>query len=222
MLHHVEAQFFGLAGEHFGELEEVQEEHELQVFAGELFAFLRGRLGAGGGFAGLINGDPVVLQGRGLREGGWGEAGLMRRRGIEQGLQMRLHLVIAAGLEDGAALLQRFEQNGRVRAKSSDEAGLDAFHVGGDLQTKIVLGLFAGLAQAEAALVIGHAVLDGGEGTGGRGDAGGEFATGVVRAQALQVVGGESDEFGHADAIVIERVFQEGGERSHGGGMGVG
>ena len=72
VLHHVEAQFFGLAGEHFGELEEVQEEHQLQVFAGELFAFLRGRLGARGGLAGLIDGDPVVLQGRGLREGGGG------------------------------------------------------------------------------------------------------------------------------------------------------
>lgn len=146
----------------------------------------------------------------------------MRRGGIEQGLQMHLHLVIAAGLEDRAALRQCFEQHGRVRAEGGDEAGLDAFHIGGDLQSEIVFGLLAGLPQAEAALVIGHAVLDGGEGTGGRGDAGGEFATGVVRAQALQVVGGEGDEFGHADAVVIERVFQEGGERSHGGGMGVG
>lgn len=73
---------------------------------------MRDGLGAGGGFAGLIDGDPVVLQGGGLREGGGGEAGLMRRGGIEQGLQMHLHLVTAAGLEDRAALRQRSELNG--------------------------------------------------------------------------------------------------------------
>jgi hypothetical protein len=71
-------------------------------------------------------------------------------------------------------------------------------------------------------LVIGDTILHDGEGAGGGGDAGAEFATGIVRAHALQVVGGEGDEFGHADAIVVEGVFQEGGERSHGGGMGVG
>ncbi len=60
--------------EGFGELEEVQEEHEVQVFAGELFAFFRYGLGAGGGSAGLVDGDPVVLQGRGRREVGGGEA----------------------------------------------------------------------------------------------------------------------------------------------------
>jgi hypothetical protein len=208
VLHHVEAQFLGLAGEHFGELQEVEEEHELQVFAGQLLAFLGDGLAAGGGFAGGVDRGSVVFQIRGLRDGGRGQGGGVRGGGVEEGEQVRLHLVVTAGVEDVAALWQRLQQHGRVRAKSSDEAGLDAFHVGGDLQTKIVLGLFAGLAQAEAALVIGHAVLDGGEGTGGRGDVGGEFATGVVRAQALQVVGGESDEFGHADAIVIERVFQ--------------
>jgi hypothetical protein len=50
VLHHVEAQFFGLTGEHFGELEE---EHELEVFTVELFACLGGRLAAGGAFAGV-------------------------------------------------------------------------------------------------------------------------------------------------------------------------
>ena len=78
------------------------------------------------------------------------------------------------------------------------------------------------MADAEAALVIRDAVFDDGEGAGGGGDAGGEFATGIVRAQALQMVGGECDEFGHADAVIIKRVFQEGGERSHSGRMGVG
>lgn len=124
MLLHIEAQFLGLAGEHFGELEEVEEEHQLQVFAGELFAFLRDSLAAGGQLAGLINRDPVVFQIRGLRERRGGQIGLMRGGGGEQGLQMYLHLIIAAGLEDGAALRQRFEQNGRVRAKRGDEAAL--------------------------------------------------------------------------------------------------
>lgn len=219
MLLHVEAQLLGLAGEHFGELEEVEEEHQLQVFAGEPFAFLCHGLCTGRGLAGLINGDPVVFQRGGLREGGGGQIGLMRGGGIEQGLQMYFHLIIAAGLEDRAALRQGFEQNGRVRPKRGDEAGFDAFDLSGDLLAKVVLRLFAGHSHAEAALVIGDAVFDDGEGAGGGGDAGGEFATGIVRAHALQVVGGEGDEFGHADAVVIERVFQEGGERSHRGGV---
>ena len=122
MLHHVEGQFLGLAGEHFGELEEVEEEHQLQVLAGELFAFLGDGLAAGGAFAGLINRDPVVFQIRGLRERRGGQIGLMRGGGGEQGLQMHFHLIIAAGLEDGAALRQCFEQNGRVRPKRGDEA----------------------------------------------------------------------------------------------------
>jgi len=53
VLHHVEAQFFGLAGKHLGELEEAEEEHQLQVLTVELFAFLGGRLAAGGVFAGV-------------------------------------------------------------------------------------------------------------------------------------------------------------------------
>ena len=53
VLHHVEAQFLGLAGEHFGELEEAEEEHQLQVFTGELFAFLGVRLAVCGAFAGV-------------------------------------------------------------------------------------------------------------------------------------------------------------------------
>ena len=222
MLHHVEGQFLGLAGEHFGELEEVEEEHQLQVFAGELFAFLRGGLAAGGELAGLINRDPVVFQIRGLRERRGSQIGLMRGGGGEQGLQMYLHLIIAAGLEDRAALRLRFQQNGRVRTKRGDEASFDALHLDRDLHAKVVLRLFSGLSHAETALVIRDAVFDDGERAGGGGDAGGEFATGIVRAQALQVVGGEGDEFGHADAVVIKRVFQEGGERSHSGRMGVG
>ena len=51
MLLHVEGRFFGLAGEHFGELEETEEEHPLQVLTGELFALLGGGLAAGGGDA---------------------------------------------------------------------------------------------------------------------------------------------------------------------------
>lgn len=51
-------------------------------------------LAAGGGLAGLINRDPVVFQIRGLRERGGGQTGLMRGCGIEQGLQMHLHLII--------------------------------------------------------------------------------------------------------------------------------
>jgi len=41
MLLHVEVQLLGLAGEHFGELQQAEEEHQLQVFAGQLLAFLR-------------------------------------------------------------------------------------------------------------------------------------------------------------------------------------
>lgn len=222
MLHHVECQLLRLAGEHFGELEEVEEEHQLQVLAGQFLALLRAGLTASRDLAGLINGDPVVFQIRGLSERGGDQTGLMRGGGSKQGLQMHLYLIIAAGLEDGAALRQCFEQNGRVRTKRGDEAGFDAFDLEGDLLAKVVLRLFAGFSHAETALIIGDAVFDDGKGAGGGGDACGEFATGIVRAQALQVIGSEGDEFGHADVPVVEGIFKEGGQRSHGGRVSVG
>lgn len=69
----------------------------------------------------------------------------MRGGGIEQGLQMYLHLIIAAGLEDRAALRQRFEQNGRVRPKRGDEAELTNRH---DLSKSITKNLSSGVRKA--------------------------------------------------------------------------
>ena len=221
MLLHVEAQLLRLAGEHLGELQEVEEEHELQVFAGQLLAFLRGAAGARGGLAGLVDRDPVVLQVRGLRDGGRGQAGLMRGGGVQQRLQMRFHLVIAAALKDAAALRQRFEQGGRVRAKRSDETGLDAFDLSGDLLAERVLRQLSRFAHAEAALIVGDTILHQGEGAGGGRDARGELATGIVRNHAVQMIGGEGEELGHADVRIVERILEERSKRSHGGGMSV-
>ena len=62
VLLHVEGQFFWLAGEDFGDLEQVEEEDELEVFAGLLLALLGGRFGAGGGLAGVVERHPVGFQ----------------------------------------------------------------------------------------------------------------------------------------------------------------
>ena len=59
---HVEGQFLGLAGEHFGQLEEGEEEHDLQVLTGHFLAFLGGGLGTASGFTGGIDGHPGVLE----------------------------------------------------------------------------------------------------------------------------------------------------------------
>ena len=112
MLHHVEGQFLGLAGEHFGELEEAEEEHQLQVFTGQLFAFLRRRLAAGGAFAGGVDRGPVVFEVRRQRDGGRGEGGAVRGGGGVQGEEVYLHLIITTGVEDVAALRQGFDQHG--------------------------------------------------------------------------------------------------------------
>ena len=178
MLLHVEVQLLGLAGEHFGELEEAEEEHQLQVLTGELFALLGGGLAAGGGFAGGVDGGPVVFEVGGLGDGGRGQGGGVRGGGRVQGEQVYLHLVVAAGVEDVAALRQRFEQDGRVGTKGGDEAGLDAFHLRrDDFGAEVVLGHLRGLADAELPLVLGDAVLHHAQGAGDGGDVGGELGS---------------------------------------------
>ena len=220
MLLHVEVQLLGLAGEHFGELEEAEEEHQLQVLTGQLFALLGGGLAAGGGFAGGVDRGPVVFQVRGLGDGGRGQRGRVRGGGGVQGEEVHLHLIIAAGVEDVAPLRQRFEQDGRVGAKGGDEAGLDALHLRrDDVRAEVVLGHLRGLADAQLSLVLGDAVLHHAQGAGDGGDVGGQLATGIVGGEPLEAIGGEGDELRHADVRIVEGVFEEGGKRSHGGGV---
>ena len=210
MLLHVEAQLLRLAGEHFGELEEIEEEHELEVLAGQFLAFFRRGLRTGGGFTGLVDGDPIVLEVGGQGDRGGSERGTVGRRRIEQGLQVCLDLVIAAGLEDRAAIWQRFEQGRGVGTEGGDEAGLDAFDVDrDDLLPVVVLGQLARSANAQAALIIGDAVFDEAERAGGGGDAGGEFAARIVGGHPLKMIRGERGELGHADAVVVEGIPEE-------------
>lgn len=222
MLLHVERQFLGLAGEHSSELEETEEEHQLQVLARELFAFLCHGLAAGGAFAGGVDGGPVVFEVRGQRDGGRGKRGRVRGGGVVQGEQVCLHFVIAAGLEDGAAVWQRLQQHGGVGTKGGDETGLDALHLRrDDVRAEVVLGELGSLANAELALILRHTVHHLRQRAGDGGDVGGELAARVVGDEPLKAVGAESDEFVRADVRIVERVFEEGGERSHGGGVGV-
>ena len=129
---------------------------------------------------------------------------------------MRLDLVVAAGLEDAAAIWQRFEQDRGVGTKRGDEASLDAFDVDGDrLFAEVVLGQLARFANAEPALIVRDAILDEAERTRRGGDAVGEFTAGIVGDHPLKMIRGERGEFGHADAVFVEGIPEEGSEVAH-------
>ncbi len=209
MLHHVEAQFFGLAGEHLHELDEVEIEHELQVLAGQLLAILGGGLAAGGGFAGGVDRDPGCLEVRGGGDERRAEIGLMGGDGGDEGLQMHLHLIIAAGAEDAATARHALGHLRGTIAIVGDDGSDELRHSGGQGGAEVVLGLLARHAQAEFPLVIGHAVLNLRQRLAGGGDAGGELAPAVVGGHPFQMIRGEGDELGDADVLVVEGIVEE-------------
>lgn len=209
MLLHVEGELFGLAGEHFGDLQQGEEKHELEVLAGEALFLLGGGLGAGGLLAGEVDAGPGVLQCGGLGDEGCAEIGLVGGDGGEQGLEVVSHLVVVAGAEDGAALGHAFGHFRRVIAIPGGDGG-DEFGDGiWQRFAEVVLGFFPRFAQAELGLVVGEAIGDEVDGGRGGGDARGELAALVVGDHALLVIGGEGEQLSDADAVVIEGVFQE-------------
>ena len=208
MLLHIRAQLLRLAREHAAQLEEIQEKLKLQSLAGFLLAELGHRFIAGRNLAGLVERRPIVPQRGGLGQGGGGEAGLMAGHGIEQRLQMSGHLVIAARLENTAPRGQSFQQNRRVAAKGSGETSLDALDICGDGRlAEIVLGLLAGLADAQKALIIRDVFLYLGKHRSEQWYLIVKLTVGIVGDQSLAVIRGKSDEFCHADAIIIEGIF---------------
>lgn len=70
VLLHVEGQLFRLAGEHFGQFQQIEEQHERQVLTRQALVLLRGRFGTGGALTGCMDGRPVALQRRGQRYDG--------------------------------------------------------------------------------------------------------------------------------------------------------
>lgn len=208
MLLHIRAQLLRLAREHAAQLEQIQEKLKLQSLTSFLLAELGYRFIAGRNLAGLVERRPVIPQRGGLREGGGGEAGLMPGHGIDQRLQVTGHLVIAACLENAASRGQSFQQNRRVAAKGSGEASLDALDICGDGHfAEIVLGQLAGLADAQKTLIIRDVNLYLGKCLGEQWYLIVKLTVVIVGDHSLAVIRGKSDEFCHADAVVIEGIF---------------
>ena len=139
----------------------------------------------------------------------------MRRHRREQCLQMILHVVVRAIAEYRPPHRETLQHLRSTRAILRHDRRPDFLHVARETFAERVLHELLALAQAELHLVITQARLHHRELGRGGGDARIEERAGIIRHHALEIIGGEGDQFVQAHLFVIERIFEESAESNH-------
>ena len=206
---HIQIQLLRLTREHLRELQQIQEQHQLQILARHLLALLRSRRIAARGFALRKHRLPFREQRSHLRHQRRTEAGHMRRHAILQRLDVRLEPIIRGRAENRAPLRETLRQLRRIRPILRHHRAMHHRDVFEQRFAKGILHLLARLADGLLRQVIRHTILHQRERTCRRRNPRRQLPARIIGNHPRQMVTAKAEQFPDTDLRVIEGILEE-------------